>query len=185
MSIERNQWIVASVIAGLVLVFIFAVWVPESRKLARYQERIEAAELALGPNFNQPAVLATRMQEVEELQARMDSSDRYIAADPDLAELVRSLTEAAKANQVRDQEFSIKTNRDYKQYSEIPVELETRGSFDAVYGLIEAIEMMPRVVRIDGLSLRTVGRGSQRVQPEMEATFRMSGFFTERQEGGS
>lgn len=185
MWIEKDKWIVASIIGGLTLVFVFAVWMPEGRKLAQYQERIDAAEEALGPNFNQPAALAARMGEVDDLQDKVNSSDRYVSAEPELAALLRSLTEAAKAKQVGDQEFNTQPSRHYKHYSEIPVELELRSSFDATYGLLEAIETMPRVVRVDGLSLRLTGQGSSRTKPQMQATFRISGFFTERQEEGS
>ncbi|MEL7087025.1 MAG: type 4a pilus biogenesis protein PilO [Planctomycetota bacterium] len=185
MRIEKSQWVVAGTIAGLLLVFGLGVWLPESRKLSVYQERIEAAELALGPNFNQPAALAARMEEVSELKDKVDSSDRYVAAAPELASLLRSLTKVARANEIDDQEFSTRATRHHRHYSEIPIELNMRSSFAAAYDLLEAVETMPRVVRVDGMSLRLVEEDSAQTKPQMRATYRINGFFTERQEEGS
>ncbi|MEM7626845.1 MAG: type 4a pilus biogenesis protein PilO [Planctomycetota bacterium] len=185
MRIEKDQWIVAGVIASLTLAFVFAVWLPENRKTARYQERIDAAQKTLGPNFNQPAALAARMEEVDELQDKVESSDRFISAEPELAKLLRSLTEAARGQAIGDQQFNTQPSRHFKHYSEIPVGLEMRSSFDAAYGLLEAIETMPRVVRLDALSLRLIDQDSAKTKPQMQANFRLSGFYTDRQEGGS
>ena len=185
MPIEKDQWIVFGLVAGLSLAFVFAVWMPENRKLQGYQERIQAAEEALGPNFNQPAALAARIDEVDALEERVESSERFVSADPELAALLRSLTEVAQGQHVSDRELNTKPSRHFKHYSEIPVELEMRSSFDAAYGLLEAVETMPRVVRVDALSLRLAHQDSARKKPQMQAKFHLSGFYTERQEEGS
>lgn len=185
MRIDRDLMIVSGLIGVMSAGFLLGVWLPENRKVTGFQERIAAAEEKLGPNFNQPAALASQREQVDELRDQVDASDRHIPANPELAELLRSLTEAVKAQRIGDQEFQTQANRDHRHYSEVPVELELRGRFEAAYDVLEQIETMPRLIRVDAMNLRLIDDGHAMREPRMHAAFRLSGFYTERQEGGS
>lgn len=182
MRIKKNHWITAGCLAGVLLAFGLGVWLPETRKQAEYRERIDAAQETLGPNFNQPAALASRVQEVEALEEHVGSSRRIIAAQPDVADLLRSLSEAGRDLDIRDQDLNTQPDRHHKHCSEIPVELGFSGSFNAIYSLLEKVETMPRLVRADALSLRLPGRDDPTASPQIRATLRLTGFYTDRPE---
>jgi Tfp pilus assembly protein PilO len=180
MQIEKDQWIVFAVIAGLTLAFVVGVWMPESRKVTELKARIATAESELGPNFSQPTALAERQERVAALQQQLEASDRFVPQGPELAKLLLSLAEATEVQGIDDPQTQTHESRHYRLYSEIPVELEMAGDFASIYRLLGEIEAMPRLVRIDALNLRRVqtDREPGSEGPAMRASLRLNSFFT-------
>ena len=179
MKIEKDHWVVACILAGLFAAFGLGVWWPSQIKLRGYQERIAQAQEELGPNFNQPEVILQREKDIDVLRAKIESSPRYVPQETGLATVLRNLTQAVNAQQIHSQTISTQAIREYKQYSEVPVELEFTSSFTAAYGVLREIETMPRLVRVDALSLRLQAAAEGRIsQPRVEASYRLSSFFT-------
>ena len=179
MQIEKDHLVVAAILCGLFAAFGLGVWWPEQSKMKAYSERITAAEEQLGPNFNQPVAIANRETEIEELREKVDSSSRYVPQQADLASVMRSLTEAVKLRGIDEQAFRTQEVREFKFYSEVPVELELEGGFDSVFSVLEVVETMPRLVRVDALSLRVQpSRNHFRTEPKIKASYRLSSFFT-------
>jgi len=182
MSIEKDQMLTILAVLTLCILFGLLVWLPEHRNNAGYRDRIDAAQQELGPGFDQPTAMTERDAAVKRLRQRIEEADRYVPAQPEVASLLRSLTKAADTNGVSAQDVKTLTPQHYKQYSVIPAEFEFEGGFKEAYQVIRQIESMPRLMRIDRLSLRRQddrARGSHVV-----ASIRLTTFFTESKEAG-
>lgn len=183
MLMNKANGVVACCIAGLSVAFGLGVWLPESRNLASYQERIVAAQEALGPSAFQPAMVDKKLNEVEKLRNELESAERYVPHGPELASVMRSLTQAVEAEGVGGQHFKTMETASYKHYTVMPVELEFEDSFAAAYGVLERIETMPRLVRVESLNLRLLDEDNAKTTaPRMQASMRLSGFHTGQQE---
>lgn len=183
MLMNKAQCVLSCCIGGMSCAFALGVWLPESRNLAGYQERILAAQEELSPRGLQPTVMNQKLTEVERLRDKLDSSERYIPRDAELASVLRGLTEAVEAEGVTEQDFQTDEPRRYKHYSVLPVELEFEDTFNASYGVLERVETMPRLVRVESLNLRVMDRESSKSgAPRMQASLRLSGFYTGPQE---
>lgn len=176
---DRSQWIVLGSIGLLSAVFSLAVWLPESRKLAGYEDRIVAAQEELGPSFFEPAMMGKRVNEVESLKEEISSSARFVPQRSELASVLRSLTQAVESGGVTNQSIQTRESKQYKHYAELPISLEFEDTFSAAYGVLEQIESLPRLVRVDALSLRVLDRDdAPRLTPVMQASLRLSSFYT-------
>ncbi|MEO0514511.1 MAG: type 4a pilus biogenesis protein PilO [Planctomycetota bacterium] len=176
---DRAQWIVLGSIGLLCAVFSLAVWYPESRKLAAYHERIVEAQEELGPSFFEPAMMGKRVNEVESLKEDINSSARFVPQRPELASVLRSLTQAVETGGVTDQSIQTRESKQHKHYAELPISLEFEDTFSAAYGVLEQIESLPRLVRVEALNLRVIDRdGAQQAAPIMQASLRLSSFYT-------
>ncbi|MEO1237306.1 MAG: type 4a pilus biogenesis protein PilO [Planctomycetota bacterium] len=183
MRIRKDQALVAGAIASAVLAFTFGVWLPESRALRELDARIAAAQAELGPDFLEPTSMDRQQREVDEMRDRLESADRYVPDSPDLASVLRSLTEAVESRGVRGQQFRTSPTRRHRRYCEVPIELEFSDTFLSAYAVLEEIERMPRLVRVDALSFRATSREPAADAPTpTSATFRLSSFYTEPQE---
>lgn len=183
MRIDRSQWIVSGSIVAMIAVFSVGVWFPESRNLAEYNERIVQAQEELGPSFYEPAMMNKRMNEVETLKEKADSSARFVPERSELASVLRSLTHAVESQGVQDQMFQTREAKEYKHYVEMPLQLEFEDTFAAVYGVLEQIESLPRLVRVETINLRMLDRENvQQAAPVMQASLRLSSFYTGREE---
>ncbi|MEM1381887.1 MAG: type 4a pilus biogenesis protein PilO [Pseudomonadota bacterium] len=179
MQNDKSQWIVISVIATMTAAFTLGVWLPESRKQAGYQERITQAQEQLGPSFFDPAMVDQRVSEVEALKDELASSARSVPTRPELASVLRSLTQAVESQGVSDQRFQTRENKRYKHYAELPLSMEFEDTFAACYGVLRQVETLPRLVRVDALNLRVLDREhSASAAPVMQASLRLSSFYT-------
>lgn len=179
MQNDKSQWIVIGSIVAMSAAFTLGVWLPENRKLAVYQERIVEAQDELGPSFFEPAMMDRRVNEVETLKNQLNSSTRLVPSQPELASVLRSLTEAVEAEGVNEQSFETREIKQYKHYAELPLTLEFGDSFAASYGVLKQIESLPRLVRVDAISLRVLDRDIKKnTSPMMQATLRLSSFYT-------
>lgn len=183
MQIDKSQWMVIGSIVLMVAVFALGVWLPESRQIAAYQDRIAHAEEELGPSFFEPAMMDERVNEVEALKQELNSSTRYVPNRPELASVLRSLTEAVESQGVSEQSLQTRETRFHRHFSEIPLSLEFEDSFTASYGVLQQIESLPRLVRVDAMNMRVLDRdGSKQLSPVMQTTLRLSSFYTGREE---
>ena len=179
MQNDKSQWIVIGVIVAMTAAFTLAVWLPESRKQAGYQERIAQAEQELGPSFFEPAMVDERVTEVEALKDELNSSTRSVPVRPELASVLRSLTKAVESQGVADQRFQTRETKRHKHYSELPLSLEFEDTFEASYGVLRQIETLPRLVRVNAMNLRVLDRDdAESAAPVMQASLRLSSFYT-------
>lgn len=183
MQNDKSQWIVIGSIAAMTAAFTLGVWLPENRKIAGYQERITAAQEQLGPSFFEPGMMDERMQEVEKLKEELKSSARYVPEQPELASVLKSLTKAVESQGVSEQRFQTREAKTYKHYTELPLSLEFEDTFASSYGVLQEIEALPRLVRVDALNLRVLDRdGPDLAAPLMQASMRLSSFYTDGEE---
>ncbi|MEM8737217.1 MAG: type 4a pilus biogenesis protein PilO [Planctomycetota bacterium] len=180
MSIKRDYVVVAAVIGLLIVSFVVGVWLPENKKLKQYQERIAAAELAMGPDFLAPTALDRQQTEIRQLKQELESTKQSIPDSADLAAVLRSVTGAVEAEGVLGQDFQTSAPRHYQKYSEFPIEIDFRETFNTARAVLERIESLPRLVRVDALSFRMSRPedGQADAAPQMAVTYRLSSFYT-------
>lgn len=189
MHIDKSHLITLGVVAVLIAGFCLGVWLPESRRVSTYRDRIAAAEEKLGPNFNQPTALTQRQSHLQSLREQLREEERIIPESAEIAALLRELSQAIADQDLDRQEVQTRTALHHLHYSEIPVELDLEGGFPSVYGLIDHVESMSRLTRVDALNLRvqtetpaataTAVGGSEPIpSPAVRASMRLASFFT-------
>lgn len=183
MQNNQSQYVVIGVIAVITGAFALGVWLPESKKLKGYQQRIVGAQEELGPSFFEPAMMDERVSEVEALKEELHSSTRFVPDGPELASVLRSLTESVESQGVQGQTLQTREAKQHKHYAELPLSLEFEDEFTSAYGVLQQIESLPRLVRVEAMNLRVLDRGeAPQGAPLMQASLRLSSFYTGREE---
>ncbi|MEM1109402.1 MAG: type 4a pilus biogenesis protein PilO [Planctomycetota bacterium] len=180
---NKMQWVVAGVIVTMVVVFTLGVLLPELRKISEYEERIVLAQEELGPSFLEPTVMDQKLNEVEELKEELNTSTRYVPDRPELASVLRSLTEVVESQGISDQRLQVRETKRHKHYAELPLSLEFEDTFSSTFGVLKQIESLPRLVRLEAMNLRVVERDpSSASAPRMQASLRLSSFYIHGEE---
>ncbi|MEM6459756.1 MAG: type 4a pilus biogenesis protein PilO [Planctomycetota bacterium] len=182
-NLKKPNWIVAGVIVLLIGGFVVGVWLPERKQRAAQQSRIAEAETALGPRDVGPATMARRQRQIDALQTKLSDSERTVPHRPDLAAVLRSLTEAVEAEGVAGQRFELGEPAAHRHYTEVPIELEFERGFPSAFAVLRRIEALPRLVRVDALNLRLLDDDGEAGGPRTAATLRLSSFYTADEEG--
>lgn len=179
MSIEKDQLITLGLVVALAGVFAFAVWMPAKKKHQAFDERIDAAKSELGMTPVAKDELIALNTRVSELQTVVNGAQQYVPVDDEIAHVVRGVNEALKAYGVTEQEMVTRQAQRYAHYNTIPVSIEYQSSFPVVFGALQEIEKMPRLIRVDRLSV--MGDSDDPAQP-LEVQMELSTFYSRGQE---
>lgn len=181
MSIERDQWRTLMVLGVIAGVFTLAFWLPNHLHEGRLYAKLAQADASLSGEGHRPEKLAGLVRQVADLQAVTHQSQKYVPQSDELAELLRQLSMELQAQRVVGQEIQTSAIIHGDTYSVIPVTLRFEGSFPAVYGFLQRVESMRRMIRITRLE---VDGDVQRVDQPLSVRVELYTFFA-RPSGGN
>lgn len=181
MWIEKDQWLTVGVVLALGALFAFAVWMPARERSAELDRRISQARDELGMTAVARDELTRLNNRVVELRQVVQGAQRYVPATDEIAQVVRGINEALRKQGVTEQEMIARPSQRFADYSEIPLTVEYQASFPDVFGALQQIESMPRLIRLDRLQLRSFPEAP--AQP-LEVHMQMTTFYSRQAEGG-
>lgn len=180
MRLERDETRTLLILAVLAGVFVLGLWLPLRLGAARVNERIDAANASLGANKDAVGDLGRLADEVTTLQQIVDSTKKYVPQTHEEADLLQRLSGAMTRQRLHVDEMLGQSRDIGEDYGVISVSLRFRGSFASVYGFIQELETMRRLVRI--VDMRLVGNPRHPGEPLL-VRMHVSSFFSPVQGG--
>ncbi len=180
MSIERDQMRVMLVLGVMMGVFVLAFWLPNHLHEKRLHAELANAKQSLHVDNHSPEAMAGMMRQVTDLRTLTHQSQKYVPQTDELADLLRQLSIELYSQKVTGQEIQTGSIVHGDQYSVIPVTLRFQGSFPAVFGFLQRIESMRRMIRITRLEL---DGDAQRVNEPLAVLVELYTFFLKPQGG--
>lgn len=154
-GLDRRSTLFAAAIVLAVVGFISLVTGPQFRRIAavKAQTRAERFELATGET-SQEALAALRKQ-VDALEAESRRCATAVGGEEALGAFLQEIGRAAERQRLAPDLIQPgRPTRDEKLVM-LPVTLKVRGMFTDIFGLIQAIEQLPRLTRFDRVSIQT------------------------------
>jgi len=181
-SINRGEFKRVALLLVLFGVFGVGLWLPAHNERAALRERITEARHELGMDLSDTDKLPVLHQRVSRLRQTLEGSQRYVPREDELDHLLRDLTSAMQAHHAVEPEVVTRRTRRFSRYSVVPLTLRFRGSFTEAFGVLDRIESMSRLVRIDELSMEPTDE--QSADAPLTVTIELSTFFAQGS-GGS
>ncbi len=178
MPIERDQLKTLAIIGVLFVLFAAAIWLPGHFTRQSLERRIDAARHALGVMPDQGAGLSEWYAQVIDLREQVRGAQRYVPEKDELAQVLRGLTAAMQQHQVTHPELTTRDVQHFANYSLIPANVQFSAPFPQVFGVLDEIEAMPRLIRIDRLDIES---NPQRSDMPLAVTMELSTFFSKSQ----
>lgn len=154
MHIEKDQVKALAAAGVLLVVFVAAVLLPLRHQRGKYQQRIADAEQALGIDLREARGVSKLNDEVVELRQVVEGAQQYVPQSDELADVLRGLSEALTSHGIIEREMQTKPTTHHHAYSVIPIQLQFHASYPAVHGVLQQIERMRRLIRIDEVKIR-------------------------------
>ncbi len=148
MPIDRSRARLLLVMLGLAVVFAVGSWWPAHHEQRRLSERISQAQAKLQSERLGLGDLPALVKEIGAMERELAVGPRRVPTNNDVAELLRSLCMLMDEHQLVDQQIVTQTIVSGRDYSLMPLRLEFRGLFPQVYGFLEKLESLPRMVRV-------------------------------------
>ncbi|MEM9753502.1 MAG: hypothetical protein AAF916_08965 [Planctomycetota bacterium] len=173
-SPPKDVLVTLAVVVGLGLLFVGAVWWPNSRSKADHQRRADEATQRLANITASEAQRLQLEQAVRDLEDGIETDEHYIPNAPQLSDMLRGLTESARASGVWEQELATDEFKRYAEFSVIPASLNFESGFASAIGVLESIEKQRRLTAVKRTALDRVRTnddeppGQSRVSLELE-----------------
>jgi Tfp pilus assembly protein PilO len=148
MRIERDQAVTLLIVLLFVAAAVVGGWLPRRLQEQRLRDQIDTLKSQLGQESSNTPELGKLSRNVGDLRKAVHESSRFVPRDPDLADLLRSLSATLADLKVTDQEIQTQPIVAGAEYSVIPITLRFRGPFPAAYGFLRRVETMRRMVRV-------------------------------------
>ena len=175
MFVERDQIKTLLIIAAVSAVFAVGLWLPVRSKQNRIRADIDRLKCDIN-NERQDKENATRWQgEIRLMQAYLRDCTRYVPEKEQLAEVLHGLSNALKKNEAVEQNVLTAETTRYIDYTVIPVTMEYYGSFPATYGILQNVESMSRLIRVEKLA---VLQPYQRDDGQLKINMQVSSFYS-------
>ncbi len=140
---------------------------------AHLEHRIQQLEL------RQAEVESMRV-DYEDLQNQVDKKCKFVPKNPDMSQIVQSLSLDVDGRQVLDQSFTagLATSMNTPEgFSSQPLAIMLHADFDSIFSVIQNIESMDRLVQISSIRVVRSERDSDISEPPLEAAIGLHAMY--------
>ena len=176
MLIEKDQTRAMIILGVMTGVFALGFWLPNRLLENRLQAELTEVQETLAVDRHDPEKLAVMVRQVSDLKALTQQSQKYVPQSDELADLLRQLSIELERQSVSGQEIQTGKIIHGQEYSVVPITLRFKGSFPAVFGFLQRIESMQRMIRVTKLDF---DGDSERVNEPLRVRIELYTFFTE------
>ena len=169
------------VMFGLLAAIYFLVWDKAQTKIASMERKTEEKLKALGDLERATSGVSDVDRKVSELEEAIKFFEKKLPQERDIDQILKEVWNMAEQNQLTTRTIKTMKSQRGAAYSEQPIEMSLGGNFSGFYEFLLKLERLPRLTRINQLSLDKISGK----EGEMEAKLTLSIFFEPENSGGS
>ena len=151
LSKSQMRWAIAFVVVTLVMTG--GLWWPAQMRISKLKTQIVSAEEELGIVRGRTDGLAQLALEVEKLRIRSSSNNKQIIQQSELSDLLREFSLQIEAAEMTGQGISTGQTEVEEEWVALPVDMTFEGNSVNVFALIQQIESLPWMLRIEGMKI--------------------------------
>ena len=178
--VRRLRMALSIGLAVMVLLFVFAGYLPAKHRLDALHGQIESKTREVEDKQNKAQNLPLLALEVNELESRVRDYDRQFPRQADLGDFIRDITRVSQQLALRDfkyQPAAPKRGDGAPQtrnnafgdpaYFELPIQMNFKGDFLNVNAFLSEVEHLSRLTRVRRLAIHTKDIKSGLVEVEI------------------
>jgi Tfp pilus assembly protein PilO len=164
-----NRWRtgMSALLGVMVLLFIFAGYVPAKHRLDALHGQIDTKTREVEDNQNKARNLPLLALEVQELESRVRDYDRQFPKQADLGDFIKDITRVSQQLALRDWKYQPGAPKRGDSYFELPIQMNFQGDFLNVYAFLSEVEHLQRLTRVRKLAIRAKDLKSGLVEVEI------------------
>jgi len=151
---------------GIVLLFVFAVHLPQKQGLSELEDQIRARQEQLSLVKRKTSVLVPLNKRVEFLRTAIAEFNKRLLDRSELGAYLEEVVAKLKSAQLISEEIRPQSPITRPRYSELPVTIKFRGPFQNVCAFLDDIETMTHLTQVRELKLQ----GNRKGEPQIKAT---------------
>lgn len=154
MRIESDQIKTFVALSVMIVLFVVGVIIPGRAQFDRIADRMEASRAMKAEASNLNQELNRRRAVVSQLDAKIEKAVKIVPARMDEGLLAEQFNKALVDRGAQDVRVTHEAEKRGAKYNVVPITLGFNGQFLDVYLLMEQIQSMSRVIRIDRVDIQ-------------------------------
>ena len=167
MKLLTEQIISVGSALGIVLLFIFAVHLPQKQGLSELEDQIQTQEEQLSQAKQKTSVLVPLNKRVETLQAAVAEFNKRLLDRSELGTCLEQIVAKLKSAQLISEEIRPESPTSMPRYSELAVTIKFRGEFHNICVFLDNIEKITHLTRVKELKLEGNRKGESQIGATM------------------
>jgi len=174
LRLTTDNWIMLGIVGALVAASIVFAYLPQSRKLSEIHEAITSQKLALEANAKEAKVVPDMIRQIHEMKKRYKGFDRRMPKRKELAGFLLEISRILDTEQLSNTQTRPGNPTREELYHTLPIIMKFEGSYTSLASLLERIDKMERLTRVQRLSISKEPKNEG-----LEIEVEMNIYFTE------
>jgi Tfp pilus assembly protein PilO len=170
------------IIVAIALALGVGIWGPAAYQRSGLRATADQIHKELGTEPDATAQCGNIYSEVIALRREAEGEQNIIPDTDQLAKFQRRFTETLMTHGMTETNKVTQPIRHFADYSVMPVSLDFTGSFTGGYGVLQQIEAMPRLIRIDALK---ISRPVSNTEGPLQVRLKLSTFVSAKAKAGA
>lgn len=152
-NLSRESWIMLGIAAAVVAAAVILVFLPQSRQVRMLRAQAVAEEAQLAADRAKTSVVPEVMRHIREMKSRYEGFDRRMPQQKELAGFLREISAVVASEDLANQLTEPGNPTRGKFYHTLPIIMKFQGSYLSLASLLERIDDMERLTRVQKLSI--------------------------------
>jgi type IV pilus assembly protein PilO len=148
--------VIAALLGGA---FWYFVYQPHTQRVTKMEKRVQSLKAQYQRKKRMVANLPALREQYQELENRMGKALEQLPDRTEVASLLVEVTRAGRSEGLTFELFRPQKEKPQDFYAELPVELEVKGSYNAMGRFLAATASLSRIVNIGDIKLAGSGEG--------------------------
>ena len=179
MKFTKENWIMAGVLVTMVLIAVFAVYLPQSHQRDQINSQAVSEKLSMETDLKTCQVVPELVRQVDDMKNRYRNMDRRLPKQKELGGFLReisaNLLQARLANQIiepgkPDQE---------ELYHTLPIMMKFEGNYLSLANFLKRIDDMERLTRVQKMSISLDRDAKDKPEGSVSIELQLNIYFTE------
>lgn len=159
--------LIAGFAVGVLAFGGIVVW-PAVRESRQMHSQIVQAQQQLLSTQAQTSGLAALVTTVKQIRMEINTNNKRIPNQGEVAELLRELTTELQRQQLIDPAITSQPILPGPSYVRLPIQIAVKGPALGAFGFINRVEAMTRLVQLQRLHLQTSEKHPDQIEAEMD-----------------
>jgi Tfp pilus assembly protein PilO len=172
-QLPKRIYVVSAMLLCAVLGTYFLAIKPQREALAAEHQRMQDQALMMDVLAAEMARLSGAKRQMEQLETAVGAFDERLPKKGEMDVILREVWLIADIAGLKTQRIRTLDEQTLHHVRVQPVEISLRGRFEGLYGFLLALERLPGLMKLQGISVRNV---NERVDGELEASMILNVF---------
>ncbi len=160
MDAKKVDYIGTVMVSLLILIAYFSLFKVERTKIRELKRKEKVLTEKLDRSFDTNQELSRISSEIDHIREDLESFDRRLPGTLKIYDVIRTIDGLARKSGLQVRSIRPGSREEGRLYSRVPITISLEGAFPRLYRFLYQLEKIPRITRVEEVSVHRSGPDS-------------------------